>query len=318
MGSNLGVRSSSTRWVLLVDADVVFGPTGVADLLTELVEGGYDALQAGLESVAGPGYWGQALAHHHRTGRSRNWFGLVATVVDRDLMLGVGFDDSFKSGEDIELRWRMRDAGLRTAVSRRVLVEHRFAADDFDFALDQFLMDGTGLGRMIRKHGWRGARLALLPAAAAVRGSALSLAEASLGGCATTSPSVGITTRLWQGVCVMSAKSGAVVMGGLTVRHSALRSSLGLVVAKAAQTGAGFAFWVVAARATSDREVGLTMAAVSAVMICTQLAVLGAGSAVILSVGRGEPPARVLDAAFAIVGSPAPCSPSATLCCSRL
>jgi O-antigen/teichoic acid export membrane protein len=87
-----------------------------------------------------------------------------------------------------------------------------------------------------------------------------------------------------------------------TVRHSALRSSLGLVVAKAAQTGAGFAFWVVAARATSDREVGLTMAAVSAVMLCTQLAVLGAGSAVIVSVGRGEPPARVLDAAFAIVG----------------
>ena len=30
---------------------------------------------------------------------------------------------------------------------------------------------------MIRKHGWRGARLALLPAAAAVRGSALSLAK---------------------------------------------------------------------------------------------------------------------------------------------
>jgi len=100
----------------------------------------------------------------------------------------------------------------------------------------------------------------------------------------------------------VSAERGTVVVGGSNVRHSALRSSLGLVVAKAAQTGAGFAFWVVAARATSDREVGLTMAAVSAVMICTQLAVLGAGSAVIVSVGRGEPPARVLDAAFAIVG----------------
>ncbi|WP_167134217.1 polysaccharide biosynthesis protein, partial [Arthrobacter sedimenti] len=47
---------------------------------------------------------------------------------------------------------------------------------------------------------------------------------------------------------------------------------------------------------------GLTAAAVSAVMICTQLAVLGAGSAVIVAVGRGEPPARVLDGAFAIVG----------------
>lgn len=171
----LGVQSSSTPWVLLVDSDVVFGPTGVADLLTELLEGGYDALQAGLESVGGPGYWGQALAHHHRSGRSRRWFGLVATLVDRELMLGVGFDDSFKSGEDIELRWRMRQSGLRTAVSSRVVVEHRFAADDFDFACDQFLMDGTGLGRMIRKHGWRGAGLALLPAAAAVRGSVLSL-----------------------------------------------------------------------------------------------------------------------------------------------
>ncbi|MFP5311065.1 MAG: MATE family efflux transporter, partial [Actinomycetes bacterium] len=62
------------------------------------------------------------------------------------------------------------------------------------------------------------------------------------------------------------------------------------------------AFWVVAAHAALDREVGLTTAAVSAVMICTQLAVLGTGSAVIVSVGRGEPPARVLDAAFGIVG----------------
>ena len=100
----------------------------------------------------------------------------------------------------------------------------------------------------------------------------------------------------------MRAKAGAAVTDATPVRHSALRSSLGLVAGKAAQTGAGFAFWIVAARATSDREVGLTTAAVSAVMICTQLAVLGAGSAVIVAVGRGEQPARVLDAAFAIVG----------------
>ncbi|MFF1882124.1 lipopolysaccharide biosynthesis protein [Pseudarthrobacter sp. NPDC058196] len=86
------------------------------------------------------------------------------------------------------------------------------------------------------------------------------------------------------------------------VRHSPLRSSIGLVIAKGVQTGTGFAFWILAAHATLDREVGLTTAAVSAVMICTQLAVLGTGSAVIVSVGRGEPPARVLDAAFGLVG----------------
>ncbi|WP_120520926.1 lipopolysaccharide biosynthesis protein [Arthrobacter celericrescens] len=100
----------------------------------------------------------------------------------------------------------------------------------------------------------------------------------------------------------MRAVRGAAVPGASAVRHSPLRSSLGLVLAKAAQTGAGFAFWIVAARATSEREVGLTSAAVSAVMLCTQLAVLGTGSAVIVAVGRGEPPRRVLDTAFAIVG----------------
>ncbi|MEC5199049.1 O-antigen/teichoic acid export membrane protein [Arthrobacter sp. PL16] len=100
----------------------------------------------------------------------------------------------------------------------------------------------------------------------------------------------------------MRAGRGTTVTDASTVRHSSLRSWFGLVLAKGAQTGAGFAFWIVAARATSDREIGLTVAAVSAVMICTQLAVLGAGSAVIVAVGRGEPPARVLDAAFAIVG----------------
>ena len=90
-------------------------------------------------------------------------------------------------------------------------------------------------------------------------------------------------------------------MDASPVRHSALRSSIGLIVAKGAQTGSGFAFWVVAAHAASEREVGLTTAAVSAVLICAQLALLGAGSAVIVSVGRGEPPARVLDAAFGFV-----------------
>ena len=171
----VGVEAARTRWVLLVDADVVFAPGGVAALLSEFAAGGYVALQAGLRSSSGPGYWGQALTQHHRTGRSRNWFGLMATLFERDQMLATGFDDRFRSGEDIELRWRLRQAGLSAAVSRSVIVEHRFAGDDFAFALDQFLMDGAGLGRMIRKHGWRGARLAALPAAAAVRGVLLTL-----------------------------------------------------------------------------------------------------------------------------------------------
>ncbi|MCW2764606.1 MAG: glycosyltransferase, partial [Nocardioides sp.] len=87
----LGARTATTDLVVLVDVDVVFPDGAVAALVREFLAGGYGALQAGLESVGGPGYWGRALAHHHRTGRSRHWFGLVATVFERDDLLATGF-----------------------------------------------------------------------------------------------------------------------------------------------------------------------------------------------------------------------------------
>jgi uncharacterized protein YjaZ len=54
-------------------------------------------------------------------------------------------------------------------------VTHRFAEDTFEFAREQWLADGKGLGRMVRKHGWRAAWLFGLPLAAAARGVLLSL-----------------------------------------------------------------------------------------------------------------------------------------------
>src|SRR4029079_12318263 len=145
-------------------------------LLREFRQGGYTALQAGLESEAGPGYWGQALAEHPRTGRSRYWFGLVATIFDRDVLLAHGFDASFESGEDIELRWRLAQAGEKAGVSRTTIVRHRFD-DTWDFARGQFRADGKGLARMVRKHRLGGARLVLLPAAAVARCFVLSVAR---------------------------------------------------------------------------------------------------------------------------------------------
>ncbi len=171
----LGAEAASTRYVALVDADVVLPDGVLARLLEEFVSGGYTALQAGLRSVGGPRYWGRALAQHHRWGRSKNWFGLVATIFEREALLAVGFDGRFASGEDIELRWRLTRGGRRIGVSTRNVVIHRFGGDSFGFALDQFAMDGRGLAAMVGKHGWRGARLLALPAAAAVRGIALSL-----------------------------------------------------------------------------------------------------------------------------------------------
>ncbi|MCJ7709882.1 MAG: glycosyltransferase [Chloroflexi bacterium] len=169
-----GAAAAATRYVALVDADVILPDGSLAALLEEFTTEGYVALQAGLESEAGPGYWGQALAWHHRTGRSRYWFGLVATIIERDRLLEHGFDAEFESGEDIELRWRLAKAGEKAGVSRKVIVRHRFD-DTWEFAQGQFRADGRGLARMVRKHGLGGARLLLLPGAAAVRGIGLCL-----------------------------------------------------------------------------------------------------------------------------------------------
>ena len=176
----IGAKSAHSRFVLLCDADVIFPEGGVAQLLDEYVAGSYAALQADQLSESGPGYWGRALVHHHRTGRSRRWFGLVATLFDREELLRVGFDPAFVSGEDIELRWRLRELGRPTGVSQQVAVRHRYAGDDWAFARGQFHMDGAGLGLMVRKHGLRGVRLAALPLAAGVRGIALDVVHLRL------------------------------------------------------------------------------------------------------------------------------------------
>lgn len=173
----LGAELAETPYVALVDADVVLPQGALRRLREEFEEEGYKALQAGLLSVGGPGYWGRALAQHHRWGRSKNWFGLAATMFERNTLLRMGFDHQFISGEDIELRWRLQREGASIGVSKRTVVTHRFDDDSFAFARLQFDMDGRGLGKMVRKHGWRAAPLLVLPAAAAARGIFLSLAR---------------------------------------------------------------------------------------------------------------------------------------------
>jgi O-antigen/teichoic acid export membrane protein len=86
-----------------------------------------------------------------------------------------------------------------------------------------------------------------------------------------------------------------------TSSRSMQASSTLLLLGKAFQMGAGFLFWIVAARAATVGDVGVAAATVSAVMVCTQLGVLGTGSAVIVAIGRGEPRRQTLDTAFTLV-----------------
>src|SRR5581483_10378449 len=85
-------------------------------------------------------------------------------------------------------------------------------------------------------------------------------------------------------------------------RHAAGRSlpmhlnSIALIAGKMATMGVGFLAWLVAARLFAPADVGLAAGAVSAMMLCVQLALFGAGAAIIsLYPQHQQRPAALLD-----------------------
>jgi glycosyltransferase involved in cell wall biosynthesis len=170
----LGGEAARQPYVAFIDVDVELTDTSLAELLAELKERGLEAIQAQLKSVGADDYWSRALASHHRGGRSKNWFGLSASLFVREAFLRFGMDSSFSSGEDIELRYRMQKAGAKVGMSQRVTVRHRFGPG-FRFALGQFMADGEGLGRVVRKFGWQAAPTLAIPAGGTVLGMGRSL-----------------------------------------------------------------------------------------------------------------------------------------------
>lgn len=170
----IGVEAANTRWVALVDVDIIVMPGDVEALLSEFVEDDYVGLQARLCDVSGKGYWGRALVNHHRIGWSRKWFGLGITIFERSTLLSIGFDETFLSGEDFELRLRLKDLKARTGISRHTVVAHQYE-DTLAAAEHQWSSDGKGLGRVICKRGWRAGWLVALPLASTVWGVLTSL-----------------------------------------------------------------------------------------------------------------------------------------------
>lgn len=162
----MGVVSASQPWIALVDADVVLPPNALHELDRERSERRLVALQAGLHSVGTGDYWSQSLANHHNHGKSKGWFGVCASLIPRDLLMAHPLDAHLRSGEDIDLRIRLTRAGFRIGVSEAMVTEHRFA-NGFTFAGKQWLADGAGLGRMVRKHGSAALGSAMMPFAAA-------------------------------------------------------------------------------------------------------------------------------------------------------
>ncbi len=79
-------------------------------------------------------------------------------------------------------------------------------------------------------------------------------------------------------------------------------SSTALILNKIVTMALGFVSWLVAARLFAPSELGLASGVVSAMMLCTQLAILGVGSAVIVMFPQHQKtPAQLLNTAISVV-----------------
>jgi O-antigen/teichoic acid export membrane protein len=99
-----------------------------------------------------------------------------------------------------------------------------------------------------------------------------------------------------------SAASGDATLGRPVRELPLVTNSVALVLAKVAAMGLGFLFWVAAARTFGAAEVGVAAAIVAAMMLCTQLALLGIGSSFIAEFATHKRAVwPLLDAALAVV-----------------
>lgn len=81
-----------------------------------------------------------------------------------------------------------------------------------------------------------------------------------------------------------------------------VRNALAVMAGKTATMSLGFLFWLIAAREFERPQVGLAAGVVAAMMLCTQLAIGGIGSAVISSYGEyRQRPAALLDTSITTV-----------------
>lgn len=83
-----------------------------------------------------------------------------------------------------------------------------------------------------------------------------------------------------------------------------IANGLTLIGSKTITMGLGFVFWIIAARSFDPRQVGIAAGAVSAMMLCTQVAQLGFGSAFITHFpSRRREPAPLLNTSFTLVAA---------------
>jgi mycofactocin system glycosyltransferase len=187
---NTGLALATTPVVVFLDSDCVPSPGFPGELLAHLEDpavgmaaprivspaaqrgriAAYERRRSALDMGAQP-----ALARPY----GRVWYVPSAAMIARRKALGSGFDERLEIGEDVDLVWRMHDAGWQTRYDPRVTVAHAHRIEPVAWYRRRVFYNSS-VAPLRRRHPARLAVLYLTPPAAIAWAAGLVASPVSL------------------------------------------------------------------------------------------------------------------------------------------
>lgn len=180
---NAGLARSTTSVVAFVDSDVVIAPADLERLARHLVDDRVALVAPRVRGLAVGGGWIERyeagcssldLGASSGVVRSHGAIGWLpaAVLVGRREVLGDGFDVALRSGEDVDLVWRLEAAGhlVRYDADVEARHEHRDALVPW---LARKVVYGSSAAGLAARHGTRVAPAVVTPTTLAVAGGLL-------------------------------------------------------------------------------------------------------------------------------------------------
>ncbi|MGH8981060.1 MAG: glycosyltransferase [Acidimicrobiales bacterium] len=194
---NTGLRMVTSELVAFVDSDCVPAPDAIARLAAHFV----DPLVVGVAPriVAVPPARGSSLLDLGKRPASVHPAGRVpyvpaAAVVFRRTALGGGYDERLRYGEDVDLVWRLSEAGWRIRYEPDVEVGHQDPATAVERCHRRFCY-GTSVGALERAHPGAIDHLTIGPGPALALG-ALLVGSPGLAACAWAAATARLSEQL--------------------------------------------------------------------------------------------------------------------------
>jgi len=161
---NAGLARARTAAVLFADSDIVLAPDDVRAMRAHLVDPRTAMVAPRITGLgtASSGSWvgryeqaRSSLDLGMRAGPVRprsaiSWASTACVIARRDA-LGDGFDEALRVGEDVDLGWRLVDAGWRVRYEPRVAVAHEHRTRSGDWLLRKAVY-GTGAAPLAERH----------------------------------------------------------------------------------------------------------------------------------------------------------------------